>query len=123
MNRTKIQSWAAESNGLFPLKSRNPLDSTLDYVSWNEASADPQMRGRVKWVPVKTAQRSILKILHCYGFQVSRLVDIARQRIIFDSIPDLMYCLTVINMDNDCEVCRVKNFMYEGHVSSNSAGN
>ena len=46
---------------------------------------------------------------HTHTQDVSRLVDVCRQAIVFDDIADVTACVTLISNDSDVRILRVKN--------------
>ena len=53
---------------------------------------------------------------------MSRLVDLCRQCIVFDSLNDLAACLETIAADQDVLIVRVKNRLHPAYDSSASGG-
>ncbi len=53
---------------------------------------------------------------------VSRLVDICRQSIVFESVGGIVSCLTSILHDKDVAVLRIKNKLDPAYNSAQSAG-
>ncbi len=53
---------------------------------------------------------------------VSKLVDICRQSIVFDSVGGIVACLSSILQDKDVEVLRIKNKLDPAYNSAQSAG-
>jgi hypothetical protein len=51
-------------------------------------------RQMIKWPPIKRHQRCIEKLTRSYNSDVSKLVDISRHNIFFDSFADL----TMVNL-------------------------
>ena len=56
------------------------------------------------------------------GQDVSRLVDLCRQSIVFESVGDVTACLAAIRADPEVVVLRVKNRLDPGYDSAASAG-
>jgi hypothetical protein len=54
--------------------------------------------------------------------QGAGLVDLCRQRIVFDSLADLALCLRVMEDDPEVHLVRIKNRMDPGHPSLVSGG-
>ena len=59
---------------------------------------------------------------NCDVQDVSMLVDLCRQSIVFDKISDIMTCLQAITNDTEAIVVRVKNRLDLSYDSSISAG-
>jgi hypothetical protein len=53
---------------------------------------------------------------------VSRLLDVCRQSIVFESVADLATCLRAIRADREACLLRVKNRLDPGYASGASAG-
>ena len=60
--------------------------------------------------------------MHWFIQDVSRLIDVCRQSIIFESILDLTNCLIAISDDEDVSVVRIKNRLDLSYNSALSAG-
>jgi len=52
--------------------------------------------------------RAIEKAIRAYGANVSKLLDICRESIIFDSLSQLISCLQIIRLDRDVLIERIK---------------
>lgn len=53
---------------------------------------------------------------------VSRLVDLCRQSIVFDTIRDITTCLALIQNDAEVKILRIKNRLDPSYNSARSAG-
>ena len=53
---------------------------------------------------------------------MSRLVDVCRQSIVFQSVGGIVACLAVIAQDKDVEILRIKNKLDPACNSAQSAG-
>ena len=60
--------------------------------------------------------------MHFGPQDASRLVDVCRQSIIFDSVAGMVSCLELITRDNNVEVIRIKNKMDPAYNSTRSVG-
>jgi hypothetical protein len=80
------------------------------------------MEARVAWCGLKGRHRALEKVWRAYGGDVSRLTDICRQAIAFDSPRDLLTCLQAVGHDEDVVVRRVKNSLRAGHDAAATAG-
>mmetsp|Transcript_47463 Transcript_47463/g.74169 ORF Transcript_47463/g.74169 Transcript_47463/m.74169 type:complete len:382 (+) Transcript_47463:1-1146(+) len=107
MLRSKVQEWALVSNGMFGAYRDDDFSSP--FVRWVDAVADAHLRTRIKWADLKSSSRSIEKIARVYRMDVSRLLDVCRQAIIFESMGDLVRCLQAIEVDPDIHIVRLKN--------------
>jgi len=142
--KEKVKAWALVSNGLFPIdyvpdeETSNTTQnwSTVAaevthmrnnphapaFIKWSEAIQDPSKEKYIKWGKIKTVDRAIEKLLRSYKTDVSRLLDVCRQSIVFESIGDLCRCLGSIRGDADIQVVRIKNRMEPSYDSTVSAG-
>lgn len=143
MLRTKVQEWAQASDGLFPrakhaffgfrggaLRSFHGWEGSLSrtemtkgsYVKWAEMYANPESESLVQWASIKRVERSVEKLTRVYGEDVSRLVDVCRQSVVFESIGSLRHCLDAIHNDPGVLVVRVKNRLSRKFNAAESAG-
>ncbi len=60
--------------------------------------------------------------MRSYGGDVSRLVDVCRQSIVFDRPEDLAACLRAVAADPEVVVHRVKNRLDPAYDARTSAG-
>jgi hypothetical protein len=60
--------------------------------------------------------------VYCHEQNVSRLIDICRQSIYFDSIADICSCLLAMSQDPDIALVRIKNRFNPALQSVESAG-
>lgn len=110
--RRKIHIWGAQYNGYY--RSRRG-----GFEKWRIETAS--LDG-VLWCGVKHVDRSVEKLLRVYHGDVSLLVDVCRQCLVFDSITDLHGCLLGINNDPDVDIVRIKNRLSRSYDSSQTAG-
>jgi hypothetical protein len=103
--RTNVQNWALHSGGCFQLEG----DSDAEFVSWVGVCNQPDVVAKINWAKLKNLPRTVYKLLGAYGGDVSRLLDVCRERIIFDRVQDLLKCLEVILRDEDVRIVRFKN--------------
>jgi hypothetical protein len=71
---------------------------------------------------LKRPGRALGKLATRYGGDPSRLVDLCRQRLVFDRAADLATCLEAMRADPSVEILRVRNSMAPEHDSVASAG-
>jgi hypothetical protein len=121
--REKLQDWAMRSQGFVPIKvDQNVETETEAFAKWQDVEGDSVKRSRVKWPPLKKYKRGIEKLARVYGGDVSRLVDITRFSLYFDSFTDLTLALGVIVGDFEIKVERVKSRMSLEFDGKSSAG-
>lgn len=92
-----VYKWAVASNGMV-----TTVDSELKLASDTHFSD-------VKWASIKGATRAIEKLQRSYNNDVSRLVDVVRQQIVFSSLDDLCNCLSIISSGSESRNLRMKN--------------
>jgi hypothetical protein len=101
------ESLARASNAVVDHPPEDPEDSL------GPASPAGPVCGRLEhWVRrrfVKSPARAIEKALVCYGGDVSRLVDVCRGRLAFDSLADLAGCLESVGADRSFRIARAKD--------------
>jgi len=117
--RSKIQDWALASNGYF---KRATKDNKPDWILWKEARATPEGMASIRWARLKTVGRAIEKLMRSYREDVSRLLDVCRQSIMFESVKDIHDCLQTIMEDPEVEIVRIKNRLDPNYNSFESAG-
>jgi len=91
-------------------------------VKWVDVKDDPQLRDRVHWPLLKRSTRAVEKLARVYKGNVSRLSDIVRFSLFFDTFADLTQALGVIVTDFDVKVERVKSRMSLVHDGNATAG-
>ena len=74
------------------------------FVAWEDAQTDARLRDVVAWPELKGRERCFEKCLRCYRGDVARLLDVARQSIVFERLEDLSHCLALIRQDADVKV-------------------
>ena len=115
------------ATGKIALRMRNKNrkkseDHMRKYIRWDAISDDPMREMKIKWAKTKTPERCMQKLMRAYRGEVSRLVDITRQSIIFESIEDIVRCVSIIMMDPEIVIERIKNRFDVNYDSSQSAG-
>jgi hypothetical protein len=103
---------AARNNGLFPLKERTSHRS-LQKIQFRPISNphDRDHLGLFQFGGIKGVQQCMDKIDNIYGGSVSRLIDICRERIVFEHVSDLASCLEHLANDPMITVMRIKSSM------------
>jgi hypothetical protein len=71
---------------------------------------------------LKKPGRALGKLATRYGGDPSRLVDLCRQRLVFDRAADLVTCLGAMRADPSVEILRVRNSMAPEHNGFARAG-
>jgi len=106
--RVQIQRLAGMSCGYFPVAVPHSATST-ELRLWSELEQDTAARARLRWPEIKHVDMAIQKMAIHYHGSTSQLVDVVRQRIVFDSLADICKCLEIITNDPDLEIVRFKN--------------
>mmetsp|Transcript_23383 Transcript_23383/g.58666 ORF Transcript_23383/g.58666 Transcript_23383/m.58666 type:complete len:854 (-) Transcript_23383:39-2600(-) len=117
--RTKVQQWALDSEGMFPV---GMPDGTSVLMQWEHVCHDECTLSSVKWGKLKKGKRAIEKLLRSHRGDVSLLVDVCRQCIVFESSTQLLRCLKAIAADKDVVVERIKNRLHPDYNTKISAG-
>ena len=125
----KVQQWALESRGYFRTNheahnSGMPTESVREamFVKWEDAVRDSRLRSTIKWGKIKGIPRSIEKLLRSYGSDPSKLLDVCRQSIVYDSVADLCHGVKAIQEDPEVFVVRCKNRLDPDCNAAYSAG-
>jgi hypothetical protein len=64
---------------------------------------------------LKPLERAMAKVLMCYDGDASRLLDVCRARIVFDTVPDLVSCLRHVSLHSSgARIRRIRNSMRPG---------
>ena len=112
----KVKDWAVGCSGCFACTSAAGL---REYVQYSDIEKNKTFN--VKWCRLKTEGRAIEKSIRSYGQDVSRVLDVVRQSIVFKSVQDLMSCFSSIAADHEVEVIRIRN-RYDINYNSNMSG-
>jgi len=115
----KVQKLAMRCHGHFPLQISQEGTSC---IQWSTIKQDLKLRNHVRWANLKPVDRAIEKLARCYTGEVSRLLDVCRQSIIFEELSELLLCMEMIAKDTDIEVLRVKNRLRHGYDGRLTAG-
>mmetsp|Transcript_11590 Transcript_11590/g.24890 ORF Transcript_11590/g.24890 Transcript_11590/m.24890 type:complete len:200 (-) Transcript_11590:25-624(-) len=124
----KVKVWASVSKGCFPVQQRlrkKEQDTHTGCAGANGAFAghedmekshfvrfseiQDEDQALIKWCKVKSIMRSVEKVVRSYSQDVSRLLDLCRQAIVFDSAADICACIKAVREDSDALVVRVTN--------------
>jgi len=117
----KALDWAVASRGLFPRKTdaeQSPQERDMDLL----VCPVMETHAAIKWAAIKGVGRACEKMLRVYHGDVSRLLDICRQSIVFNDVPAMTTCVWAIAQDPDVEVLRIKNRLDVSFDSAKSAG-
>lgn len=123
--RDKVKRWAEASNGFLRGVDDKFSRKGSRWIRARDCATRPELRQHIVWGGTKKVDRSIQKILRSYNGDVSRLVDISRACIAFESVKDLNECVVVIAKDAEeklVHVVRLKNRLSPQHDSTTTAG-
>jgi hypothetical protein len=91
-------------------------------IKWNQVQGT-ELQDRVCWPRLKHLDdRGLHKLLFFYHGDVSKLCDLVRQRIVFDSLTDLCRCLEEIQRNQRLKVVCLKNRFDTDADMSRTAG-
>ena len=130
----KAAEWAAATRG-------RPLEAAAAAAAAAEGAAPGLFLGRVacggppelllpptacamvRQRALKPPTRAVSKAAACYGGDVSRLLDLARARLVFGAAADLAECVQLVCCgDADVRVVRVRSSLHERHEPAETAG-
>jgi len=116
----KVQQLAKLADGEFVCRSANHGS----HGSTAAAAGDFHFVTADQWNRmggVKPVDRAIEKVVRVYHGNVSLLLDVVRQCIVFDRMRDMLKVMRIILDDSDVEVLRIKNRM-SNHYDVQSSG-
>ena len=111
----RCAEWAAASGGT--------LTAAEEAVRGPPGSME--MPAVAMWIALgglKSPARAAEKVLTCYSGDVSRLLDVCRARLVFDSAAGAAACLALVAAAPGVRVVRVRNSLREEHDSWSTAG-
>jgi len=140
--RAKVQEWALGSQGHFRYTDDH---GNQDFILWQDVWEDPDKIERIRFAKLKTVGRAVEKLMRSYRClfhfsvyfalcrpsgtracpgreDVSRLLDVCRQSIVFENVKDLIACVHLIQADPEVTIVRVKNRLDPSYNSYASAG-
>mmetsp|Transcript_27660 Transcript_27660/g.64297 ORF Transcript_27660/g.64297 Transcript_27660/m.64297 type:complete len:246 (+) Transcript_27660:3440-4177(+) len=117
--RAKVQEWALGSQGHFRYTDDH---GNQDFILWQDVWEDPDKIERIRFAKLKTVGRAVEKLMRSYREDVSRLLDVCRQSIVFENVKDLIACVHLIQADPEVTIVRVKNRLDPSYNSYASAG-
>jgi len=110
--REKLVAWACVSDGKFVRKTEEGVEEEDPYIRGFDVARIGERA--VKWSGVKGKLRAVEKCYLAYGGDVSRLLDLCRETIVFEGLEQIANCLAVIRQDRTVEVVRVCNRLIPG---------
>uniref|UniRef100_A0A6U2FDA2 RelA/SpoT domain-containing protein n=1 Tax=Hemiselmis andersenii TaxID=464988 RepID=A0A6U2FDA2_HEMAN len=120
--RDRLKEWADASYGLFREIRDADAEQERPLVKWRAVKNDPKKASRVYFTPMKRHRRCLEKLLRSYSNDPSRLLDIARGCIVFETFDHLHLCIKTIAADDNVVVERIKNRMSPDYDSARTAG-
>ena len=115
----KVRIWAAASRGCFQCTTSAGPPRFEVYTG--QAGEEEGSKG-LQFCALKSVPRAVEKIVRSYDMDVSLLVDVCRQSIVFVTVQDLLSCLNAIAVDPDVVLLRVKNRLDPDYDAAMSAG-
>lgn len=109
---SKAKRWARTHRGMFPKIEDGTLVRLGEGATWSD----------VRVGNVKAPKSAVEKMLWEYHGDMSQLLDLCRQWIVFESVSDLTACLREILSDPNVVVERVKNGLDPANDSSSTLG-
>ena len=118
----KVLEWAASSQGYVAARPGASGPGVNNFVKWADIKDEPEVWRKVKWPLLKKSGRMRQKLRRVYKGDASRLADIVRFSLFFDTFTDLTLALGVIVTDFDVKVERVKSRLSLKHDGNATAG-
>eukprot|EP00960_Hanusia_phi_P024030 709047-Hanusia_phi.AAC.1 len=84
----KVQGLAAACRGMFHI-SLQDQEHPVEYILWEDAMEKKELVHKVRWASIKKLDRAVEKLVRSYNSDVSRLLDLVRQCIVFERLEDL----------------------------------
>lgn len=106
--RVRVQRLAGMCDGCFYVTSVDGGNRPVLRL-WREIELQNDLLSRVCWPAIKHVDSACRKVDLYYHGSAARLVDVVRQRIIFNSLADIRVCLQHIQDDPNLQIVRVKN--------------
>lgn len=106
--RVRLQRLAAQSRGHFYLQSADAA-AMLELKLWTDIENDDEALARVCWTAIKHVDLAQQKATLYQEGNISRICDIVRERIIFDSLEDILTCVNMIANDPDLHIIKITN--------------
>ena len=118
--RVRVELLATLCRGHVSVVPESP-GSMDDIKLLSELQADAAAYARVPWAEIKHVDQALRKSILNHG-NISRLHDIVRQRIIFESLGDICKCLDLIAANPDLRIVSIKNGFDSSSDARRSAG-
>jgi hypothetical protein len=104
---TKVLSFAQQFNGLFQVRDEVGVFERSEKL-WEFSG---EVESRLQMGGIKSVERGTLKVDSIYEGDVSRVLDVCREMIVFEGIKDLADCLHALSKDPELSVVRIKSSM------------
>jgi len=112
----KVETWGRANEGLCMRKDGG-------FERWGDVPLkDVGARAQLKRGTVKKAQRVLEKLNRAYGNDVSKLLDVSRDTLVFEHTWNIAECLNTIRCDPEVEIVGVKNRMTPRYDASTTIG-
>ena len=117
--RSKVAQWSGATGGLHRHRDSH-ADGSPRFVPLPPAGSLEQ--APIRWAEPKGAERAAEKAVRAYGGDVSLLVDLARQSIVYETPAALAAGLRAMAGDREVAIARVKNRLRVGYDAGATAG-
>jgi hypothetical protein len=110
--RSKVQEIARHCNAYFHVSPRAhdlPQDTGSTISPWADIEGDSAALARVRWDELKHVDLAMYNLALLHAGDVSKLTDIVRQLIVFQSLGDIHACLECIAQNDEIEIVNIKN--------------
>jgi hypothetical protein len=108
----KVQEIARQCNAYFHVSPGShglTQNSCSVIMPWADIECDSAALARVLWDELKHVDRAMHNLAIFHAGDVSKLTDLVRQRIVFQSLSDIHACLKCIAQNEEIEVLSIAN--------------
>jgi hypothetical protein len=90
---SKVKQWSVGNRAMFPLQGG-------EWVAWEDVMGRAEEH-KILWTKLKSSDRAVQKAHRAYGGDVSRLVDVVRESMAFETPVQLMDAFEDIMHDRE----------------------
>jgi hypothetical protein len=114
----KVLDLASRFNGMFPLRRDASSSENSKRVQFGKCPSRlwQTSKGMFEMGQIKPLARATQKADTAYAGDVSRLLDVCRERIVFEKLQDLADCLQAVHDDEEFIIVRIKSSMGKSGV-------
>jgi hypothetical protein len=109
LHSTRFRITASRTDGLRRSQDLDALARARQTDQLRKISTLNTEPTRFLWPGLKRCTRGFEKLARVYGGDVSRMLDITRFSLFFDSVDDITAALNIIMADEEVKVVRVRN--------------